>query len=117
MIHPFIFFLDIMIFVLFLLTFIKQIKLQHKYKNLNGLRYHRLAFMFVTGSLLVMMLTIIFQRLFSESYTYYTLDTQDFYFLLFVIAQKIVILIAAIFSFLWFSNSKFRFLKVFDKWI
>lgn len=116
MIHSLVFVLDAIAFILFLLTFIKQIGLQIEYKNLNGLRYHRLGYMFITGSILLMIATEIWSN-FDKINGYGVFETLELKPLIFIFIEKVLIVVSALFSYLWFKNSKFKFLKIFDRWI
>lgn len=116
MIHSLIFLLDITTLILFILTLVKQFKLQSHYKNLNGLRYHRLAYIGITlATSLVILSRIILQ--FIEPNGYYTIENDPLFNTVLLCSTKLFMLIVAIFSYLWFKNSKFSFLKIFDRWI
>lgn len=119
-IHPFIFILDIITLLLFILTLNIQIKNQVHYKNSNGLRYHRLAYIGITFSLtLNLIFRIIAQLLdYQGDYKgYFVLETKPFWSIVILSALKIFMFVVAIFSYLWFKGSNFKFLKIFDKFL
>ena len=116
LIHPYIFIIDIITLILFILTLSKQISLHNHYKNLNGLKYHRLAFMTITVSLVIMLISRITIR-FLDYAGYYTIEFEPVVVIVVLFIMKVFTLLTAIFAYMWFRNSKFKFLKIFDKWI
>ena len=114
MMHPVIFSLDITTIVLFVLTIIKQFRLQHHYKNLNGLKYHRLAYMAITISTTFALIANVIHQLMDG---YIAIDFEPTCSIILILFTKVFMFVVSIFSFMWFMNFKFKFLKIFDKLI
>lgn len=121
MVHGLIFLLDLSALILFIMVFIKQVKLQHEYKNLNGLKYHRLAYMCITFSMIMVVLFTMFQRIclieIEGHFNYYAIEYLPIYAKIVLIVFKSFMVAVASFSYLWFSGSKFKFLKLLDRFI
>jgi uncharacterized membrane protein len=100
----FIFFIEIMSIGFFMLILVRLIKLQHEYKNYNGLKYHRFAYMIIVIGIMISIIISVF-------FDYMSIN------IWLVLIYKASFLISSIFSYLFFTKTKFKFLKIFDKFI